>query len=153
MVKSPAKKDLDDKKDLDEVSHHAAAEVEHDLHLEPAVDGEADASPEESSDESNIVATVATVGVVGIGVAMVEIALLPGVILGVAAMAAPQLAPKIGAALGPMFKSTVRGLYRVGQKTRELVAETHEHVQDIVAEVDAEGKAAASVKETGAPLQ
>jgi hypothetical protein len=146
MVKSPARKDLD------EVSHETAAEVEHELHLEPAVDGEAEASPEES-DESNIVATVAAVGVVGIGVALVEIALLPGVILGVAAMAAPQLAPKIGSAFGPMFKSTVRGLYRAGQKTRELVAETHEHVQDIVAEVNAEGKAAASVKETGAPLQ
>jgi len=55
-------------------------------------------------------------------------------------MAAPKFAPKLGSALGPMFKSTVRGVYKLGQKTKEFVAETNEHVQDIVAEVDAETK-------------
>jgi len=40
--------------------------------------------------------------------------------------------------LKPLFKSTVRGAYKITQKTREFVAETQEHVQDIVAEVDAE---------------
>ena len=93
-----------------------------------------------SEEETNIVATVATVGVVGVGVALFEAALLPGLVLGVAAVAAPKFAPKIGSALGPMFKSTVRGVYKLGQKTKEFVAETNEHVQDIVAEVDAETK-------------
>jgi hypothetical protein len=148
MVKSAAKHHHD------EAPQEAAVEEAHELHLEP-VDDEGES--EVSEDESNLIATVATVGVVGIGAALVEAALLPGVILGVAAVAFPQLAPKIGSALGPIFKSTVRGLYRMGQKTRELVAETQEHVQDIVAEVDAEGKAAAAAKESvtekGAPLQ
>ena len=98
---------------------------------------------ETTQEEGDMIATVATVGVIGIGVAIVEAALLPGVILGVAAMAAPKLAPKMGSMLGPMFKSTVRGVYRLSQKTKELVAETHEHVQDIVSEVDAEGAATA----------
>jgi hypothetical protein len=141
MVRSPAKKHHD------EIPHdEVAADQTHDLHLKasPEVDGET------SAEDANLLATVAMVGVVGIGVAVLEMALLPGVILGVAAMAAPKFAPKLGAALGPMFKSTVRGLYRISQNTRELVAETHEHVKDIVAEVDAEHS---SAKETGAPLQ
>ena len=143
MVKSPASKHHD------EIPREEPAALAHELHLEAP----AEADPESTQEEATLVATVATVGVIGIGVAVVEAALLPGVILGVAAMAAPKFAPKLGAALGPMFKSTVRGLYRISQKTREFVAETQEHVQDIVAEVDAEGQSAAAVKETGAPLQ
>jgi hypothetical protein len=54
--------------------------------------------------------------------------------------------PQLGSALKPLFKSTVRGAYKVTQKTREFVAETQEHVQDIVAEVDAE------VDKKGTPL-
>ncbi len=143
MVKAPAKKQHDEIPHDDHV-----ADGEHELHLEAAVeDAEADA------EEATLVATVATVGVIGIGVVMIEAALLPGLILGVAAMAAPRLAPKMGSAMGPMFKSAVRGFYRFGQKTREFVAETQEHVQDIVAEVDAEGKSVATTKEAGAPLQ
>lgn len=72
--------------------------------------------------------------------------MLPGVVLGVAAMLAPKFVPQIGSALKPLFKSTVRGASKISQKTREFVAETHEHVQDIVAEVDAE------VEEKGAPV-
>jgi hypothetical protein len=98
------------------------------------------ASEEMTGEESNLLATVAAVGVVGVGVVVFEAALLPGVVLGVAAMAAPKLLPRLGSALNPLFKSTVRGVYKIGQKTREMVAETHEQVQDIVAEVDAEGR-------------
>ena len=105
-----------------------------------------------SEEETNIVATVATVGVVGVGVAIFEAALLPGLVLGVAAMAAPKFAPKIGSALGPMFKSTVRGIYKLGQKTKEFVAETNEHVQDIVAEVDAETKGKPAPAKDTAPV-
>jgi len=99
-----------------------------------------EANDELSAEENDLVATVATVGVVAIGAAVFEAALLPGLALGVVAMAAPKLAPKLGSALAPMFKSTVRGVYKFGQKTKELVAETNEHVQDIVAECDAEAK-------------
>jgi hypothetical protein len=120
---SKSKVDADEHEDA-----HAVVEPEHDND---------DGLTEE---ETNIVATVATVGAVGIGVALFEAALLPGLALGVAAVAAPKFAPKLGSALGPIFKSTVRGVYKLGQKTKEFVAETNEHVQDIVAEVDAETK-------------
>jgi hypothetical protein len=157
MVQSSAKKHPDEAA-KEPVAHEHASHEAHDLaapelHLEGAPD-----ESETSAEEANLIATVATVGVVGIGVAVVEAALLPGLILGVAAMAAPKLVPKLGSALGPIFKSSVRGLYRLSQKTREFVAETQEHVQDIVAEVDAEAAPAklaeaASSKAAGAPLQ
>ena len=101
---------------------------------------EAPAGAAETTDEAaeKVIATVATIGVVGVGVALFEAALLPGVVLGAAAVLAPKFVPQIGSALKPLFKSTVRGAYKISQKTREFVAETHEHVQDIVAEVDAE---------------
>jgi hypothetical protein len=54
-------------------------------------------------------------------------------------MLAPRYVPRMGAALTPMFRSSVRGVYKFGQKTREVVAEAKEQVNDIVAEVHAEG--------------
>jgi hypothetical protein len=92
----------------------------------------------ENEDRSEIVATVATVAVVGVGAAIFEAALLPGLVLGVAAMWAPQYFPKMGEALNPLFRSTVRGAYKLGNKTREMMAEAQEQVHDIVAEVHAE---------------
>jgi hypothetical protein len=112
---------------------HGGAEPVDDHHpSEDIVDGAA-------HEDSDIVATAATVGVVGVGVAIFEAALLPGVVLGVAAMLAPKYLPKLGAAINPLFKSTVRGAYKIGERTREMVAEVQEQVHDIVAEVDAEG--------------
>jgi hypothetical protein len=84
------------------------------------------------------VATAATVALVGIGTAVVEAALLPAVVLGAAAVAVPRYLPKIGATLNPLFRSTVRSAYKIGQKTKEMFAEAQEQVHDIVAEVDAE---------------
>jgi hypothetical protein len=92
----------------------------------------------EDTERSEIVATVATVAVVGVGAAVFEAALLPGLVLGVAAMWAPKYFPKMGEALNPLFRSTVRGAYKLGNKTREFVAEAQEQVHDIVAEVHAE---------------
>ncbi|CAN2535891.1 hypothetical+protein [Methylocapsa aurea] len=107
-----------------------------------AADGDAAAAQglegELGEGDSTILATIATVGAVGVGVLVLEAALLPGVALGVAAMAAPKFFPRLGSALDPLFKSTVRGAYKISQKTKELVAETQERVEDIVAEVDAE---------------
>ena len=91
-----------------------------------------------AEDNSEAVATVATVAVVGIGAAVFEAALLPGIVLGVAAMWLPQHFPKMGEALNPLFRSTVRGVYKMGHKAREMVAEVQEQVQDIIAEVHAE---------------
>jgi hypothetical protein len=83
-------------------------------------------------------ATAATVGVVAAGAVIFEAALIPGLVLGVAAVLAPQYLPKIGSALTPAFRSTVRGAYRLGQKSREAFAEAQEHFHDIAAEVNAE---------------
>ena len=91
---------------------------------------------EESQDE--LLATAATVAVVGAGVLVFEAALLPGLVLGIATMLVPKYLPRIGQAMNPLMKSTVRGAYKMGQKTKEMFAEAQEHVQDIVAEVDAE---------------
>jgi hypothetical protein len=92
----------------------------------------------ERDDRSGVIATVATVAVVGIGAAAFEAALLPGIVVGVAAMWLPQYLPKMGEAVNPFFRSTVRGAYKFSKKTKEMMAEAHEQVNDIVAEVHAE---------------
>jgi hypothetical protein len=99
---------------------------------------ESDAIDSDSEDRSALLATAATVAVVGVGAAAFEVALLPGLVLGVAAICVPRFYPQIVEALHPLFRSTVRGAYQIGQKTREMVAEAQDQVHDIIAEVDAE---------------
>ena len=108
----------------------------------------ADGFDELAESQDEMIATAATVAVVGAGVIIFEAALLPGLVLGIATMLVPKYLPRLGGAVSPLVKSTVRGAYKMGQKTREMVAEAQEHVHDIVAEVDAEGdkKAAATPK-------
>jgi vacuolar-type H+-ATPase subunit H len=96
---------------------------------------------EGTSGRSEIIATAATVAVVGVGALAFEAALIPGLVLGVAAMWVPQYFPKLGETLNPLFRSTVRSVYKIGRKSREMMAEAHEQVHDIVAEVHAEGDA------------
>jgi Protein of unknown function (DUF5132) len=93
---------------------------------------------EGNEDRGDMVATVATVAVVGVAAAVFEVALLPGIVLGVAAVAVPRYFPKMGAALNPLFRTTVRGAYKLGHKTREMMAEAQEQFHDIAAEVHAE---------------
>jgi hypothetical protein len=82
----------------------------------------------------NGIATAVTVAAVGIGAVALEAALLPGVLLGVAAMWLPH---DLRQAFAPLARSTARG-YRIGEKTKELIADVREEIEDIVAEVDAE---------------
>jgi hypothetical protein len=96
------------------------------------------ASEHDEAQDGGLNKTVATVVVVAAGAALFEAALLPGLVLGVAAMAAPKYLPKVAASLNPLFKSTVRGTYKLAQKSKEMFAEAHEQVHDIVAEVKAE---------------
>jgi Protein of unknown function (DUF5132) len=98
----------------------------------------ADEHHDQESENGGLNKTVATVVVVAAGAALFEAALLPGLVLGVAAMAAPKYLPKLAGALTPIFKSTVRGTFKLAQKSKEAFAEAHEHVNDIVAEVRAE---------------
>jgi hypothetical protein len=102
--------------------------------------------PRESQDE--LVATAATVAVVGAGVLIFEAALLPGLVPGIATMLVPKYLPAIGGAVNPLVRQTVRGAYKMGQKTKEMVAEAQEQVDDIVAEVDAEGNKKAAQRRT-----
>jgi len=120
-------------------------------------DAHASASLDEPHDQDQesggINKTVATVVVVAAGAALFEAALLPGLVLGVAAMAAPKYLPRLASSLAPVFKSTVRGTFKLAQKSKEAFAEAHEHVNDIVAEVraeDADGVRAASKPRTAA---
>jgi hypothetical protein len=113
---------------------------------EPPVEAAAPDSIEHDEDRSEVVATLATVAVVGIGAAAFEAALLPGIVLGVAAMWLPQYFPKMGEAVNPLFRSTVRGAYKLGQKTKEMMAEAQEQFHDIAAEVRAESDAAPPTK-------
>lgn len=97
---------------------------------------------------NDAVTIAATVGGVAVVAALFEVALLPGMALGVCAVLAPKFMPKLGSAMSPMFRSSVRGIYKLGQKTREMMAEAKEQVHDIVAEVHAEGTAP---KDTATP--
>jgi hypothetical protein len=99
--------------------------------------------PETGDRSDDLMINAATVGVICVGAALFEAALIPGMIIGVAAMLAPKALPRIGAAIEPAFRQTVRGVYKVGQKARHAVAEAQEQVRDVVAEADAEGVAAA----------
>jgi hypothetical protein len=103
-----------------------------------ALDQAHEAEATEAGDRGDIVATVATVAVVGVGAAVFEAALLPGIVLGVAAMWLPQYFPRMGEALNPLVRSTVRSAYKIGHKTREMMAEAQEQFHDIAAEVHAE---------------
>lgn len=117
------------------------AHMDHDaVHPEAAAMSDDVSSAETTSTETRdtVIATAATVGVVAVGALVFEAALIPGLILGAAAALAPQVAPRLGSALNPLFRSTVRGAYRLGQKSREMFAEAQEHISDIAAEVHAE---------------
>jgi hypothetical protein len=90
------------------------------------------------STPDDMVTKVATVGVIGVAAALVEVALVPGIIIGIGAMLVPSVLPKIADGVQPAFRSIVRGAYHVGQRARHAFAEAQEQVHDIVAEADAE---------------
>jgi hypothetical protein len=141
-----AKIDSNGARESAEVREGAEPQVEN---VEDAVTAEA--AEVNGQDRSDVVATVATVAVVGIGAAAFEAALIPGIVLGVAAMWLPQYFPRMGEALNPLVRSTVRGAYKLGHKTKEMMAEAQEQFHDIAAEVHAEGdRAATEVKSAAA---
>jgi hypothetical protein len=82
--------------------------------------------------------TVATIGVVGVAVALFDLALIPGMVIGVAAAYAPKYVTNLGERLTPLFNYTVRGAYKVTRSARSAVAEAQERMHDIAAEVEAE---------------
>jgi hypothetical protein len=88
---------------------------------------------------SDVVGKAATIAVIGVGVALISAELIPGMIIGVAAALLPGIGPK----LKPLFKSTVRAGYSAVRKTREMLAEASEQMQDVVAEARADHEAKA----------
>jgi|SRR5579884_621315 len=96
-------------------------------------------------EETNPLANkIATVAVIGLGAALIEAELIPGILIGAAAMLMPDMFPKLGRALRPFVKGAVRAGYAVADRTRETVAEANEQLQDIVAEVKAENGSGSS---------
>jgi hypothetical protein len=82
--------------------------------------------------------TAATVVAVAAGAALFEAALLPGLALGVAAIAAPKYVSRLTGAIVPIFKSTVRATYQLARKPGEALAEAQQQINGIIAEVRAE---------------
>jgi len=76
----------------------------------------ADAAPSRAGNEArptqDFVSTAATIGVIAAGVALFEVALIPGMVIGGAAVLAPKLAPRrlpnLRRRLQPLFNSTFR---------------------------------------------
>jgi len=56
----------------------------------------------------DFVSTAATIGMIAAGVALFEVALIPGMVIGAAAVLAPKYVPKLRRRLRPLLNSTVR---------------------------------------------
>jgi hypothetical protein len=98
-------------------------------------------SAEPGNDLGNRIATVALVGV---GAALIEAELIPGILIGAAAMLVPNVLPKISSVFRPLVKQTIRLGYAVGGRAREGLAGLNEEMQDVVAEVKSDSHSAAS---------
>ena len=98
------------------------------------------AAPSESAESGTGMfgTKLATVAVVGLAAALIEVEWIPGLLLGVAAMAAPNLLPRLGRGLRPLLKGTVRAGYSLAEKTRETIAAASEQLQDLAAEARTE---------------
>jgi len=80
----------------------------------------ADGFDELAESQDELIATAATVAVVGAGVIIFEAALLPGLVLGIATMLVPKYLPRLGGAVSPLVKSTVRGAYNTRHRADHL---------------------------------
>jgi hypothetical protein len=100
-------------------------EMNHNSHLDEPV-------PEQLDEVSNsdAVGKIATIAVIGVGAALISAELIPGMLIGLAAAFIPGLGPR----MRPLIKSTIRAGYSAVQKTREMVAEASEQMQDVMAE-------------------
>ncbi len=131
--------------------------VEAAQHSDPAAaNGAAPVTAPVEANQANddVAAKVAVAGVIGVGAALIEASLIPGILIGAAAVLAPKYLPGIRERIRPLFKSTIRGAYRLTEKTREAFAEAQEQVQDIMAEArheDREADAAAKSASTTPP--
>lgn len=84
-----------------------------------------------SGDATSVAAAAAIV----VGAALIEVELIPGLIIGAGAILLGKLFPEMSGYVRPAIKGALRAGYSIGQKTREIMAETSEQMQDLVAEV------------------
>ena len=103
-----------------------------------------DGASSAATDEPDVVTTVTTIGVIGVAAALFDVALIPGIVIGVAAAYAPKYVTNLGDRLQPLFNYTVRGAYKMTRSARSAVAEAQERMHDIAAEVEAEEAATES---------
>ncbi len=82
--------------------------------------------------------SLATAALIGVGVAIIEPELIPGMLIGVGAAVAPKVLPALGNMVRPLVKSVIRLGYSATTAVREAAAQVGEEVEDIVAEVQAE---------------
>lgn len=94
--------------------------------------------------------SLATAVAVGVGVAILQPELIPGVLIGAGAVLAPKLLPTVGGIFRPLLKTVVKAGYSAAMAVREVAAEAGEQVEDIVAEAKAEHQA---VRPAPAPQQ
>jgi hypothetical protein len=108
------------------------------LEAVPTANTEVDVAAVEATEGgTDVAASVATVGIICVGAALFEAALIPGIVVGVAAMLVPKALPRLATAIGPVFRVAVRGTYKLGQNARHFMSEAEEQVRDIVAEENA----------------
>jgi len=81
---------------------------------------------------------LATAAVVGIAAAIIEIELLPGILLGMAAMLVPKLFPNLPQVGLPLLKSGIGLGFQAMDKAQRLIADASDRAQDILAEVKAD---------------
>jgi hypothetical protein len=130
-------------------AHHEvdASQPDHEAIFPPPSNG-SEPVTEEKKDNKEVIATVATIAVVGVGVALVSVELLPAVLLGAAA----AIIPGMGDKWRPWFKKTVKASYSAVRKTREMVAEAGEHIQDAIAEAKTDKVAPIPTPDAAAPV-
>jgi hypothetical protein len=107
------------------------AEGERLAQAEPAAKGS-------SSARHDATTSAVAIGVVVVGAALFEVALVPGIVLGVAAAFAPKYLPKLGERLQPLFNASIRGAYKVRRKARAAADAAPEQMHAIATEVRAE---------------
>jgi hypothetical protein len=81
---------------------------------------------------------IAIVGPIGAGVFLYEAVLIPGILLGIATIAATKHTGDVKSTFYPVVKSTLHSVHTTSQHAKEFIAETQERMQDILAEIEAD---------------
>jgi len=78
---------------------------------------------------------IATAAAIVVGAALIEVELIPGLIIGAGAILLGKLFPEMKGYMRPAIKGIVSAGYSMTHKTRQIIAEANEQVNDLIAEV------------------